>query len=174
MSDGHDTPFPSGDFNDPFEDPQADPSPEAVAPAADDGLESEIDDTQEAKFLQAVATAGVYHIDAYAFLQEGLEFTVRRAHGEKRENHTHVTGQQLCEGLKDLALQKYGLMAGIVLQRWNITSTIDFGNMVYALISAGLLAKTDQDSLEDFRNVFDLRRALCATSTPAKPTPANS
>lgn len=170
MSDGHDTPSPSGDFDDPF----AGPSPEASATDANEGLESDIDDTQEARFLQAVATAGVYHIDAYAFLQEGLEYTVRRAHGEKRENHTHVTGQQLCEGLKDLALQKYGLMAGIVLQRWNITSTIDFGNMVYALISAGLLAKTDQDSLEDFRNVFDLRRALCATNTPAKPTPANS
>ena len=175
MSDGHDParPFddqpqtPGGNGDSPSASSPDGLTPDGLTPdglsqeaTSQDGLQSLTDDTYEVKFLKAVANAGVYHVDAYAFLQEGLEFTVRRAHGVRKEDQTHVSGQQLCEGLRDLALQKYGLLASTVLERWNVTSTIDFGHMVYALINVGLLAKTEQDSLEDFRNVFDLRRSL--------------
>lgn len=72
----------------------------------------------------------------------------------------HVTGQQLCHGILEYAQERWGLMAGVVLEKWNITATIDFGKMVYAMIDVGLFSKTESDSLEDFRNVFDLREAL--------------
>jgi uncharacterized repeat protein (TIGR04138 family) len=39
---------------------------------------------------------------------------------------------------------------------------LDIGHLVYNLISVGCFGKTDEDRLEDFDNVFDLKEALCA------------
>lgn len=72
----------------------------------------------------------------------------------------HVSGQDLCRGLRDLALKKWGLMASAVLRRWNITATIDFGRIVFALVDSDFMQKEPQDSLEDFRNVFDFQSAF--------------
>lgn len=105
------------------------------------------------------AAVGVYPLAAYEFLQRGLAFTACRIHGEvdvsKSPASRHVSGRQLCEGLRLFAQMHYGMMARAVLQRWNITSTHDFGRIVFALIEAGILQKTAEDSIEDFRNVFD-------------------
>ena len=67
----------------------------------------------------------------------------------------HVSGQQLSNGLREYALAKWGLMARPVLIRWGVTSTFDFGRIVFALIDASYMQKTDADTIEDFRNVFD-------------------
>jgi uncharacterized repeat protein (TIGR04138 family) len=69
----------------------------------------------------------------------------------------HVTGQQLCLGLRDLALERWGLMAGVVLRHWRIRTTEDFGRMVFALVESGHLQKRPEDALEDFRRVYDFR-----------------
>jgi uncharacterized repeat protein (TIGR04138 family) len=66
-----------------------------------------------------------------------------------------VTGQQLCLGLAELAIQQYGLMAQSVLESWNIHRTDDFGKIVFGLIECGLMSKTPQDSIDDFRSVFE-------------------
>jgi len=74
----------------------------------------------------------------------------------------HVTGRQLCEGLRELALQRWGLMASAVLRKWRITSTEDFGRIVFALVNAGHLQKRPEDTFEDFKNVFDFHSAFDA------------
>ena len=66
----------------------------------------------------------------------------------------------MCEGLRELALIQWGRLARTVLRRWSITSTVDFGRIVFAMVDAGLMQKTEDDSLEDFRNVYDFRVAL--------------
>ena len=71
-----------------------------------------------------------------------------------------MSGQQLCEGLREYALQQWGYLARTVLRRWNITSTVDFGKIVFALVEIGQMQKTDDDTLDDFRNVFDFRAAF--------------
>ena len=58
------------------------------------------------------------------------------------------------------ALARWGLMAGAVLRRWGITSTMDFGRIVFVMIENGMLQKTDDDTIEDFRNVYDFRTAF--------------
>ena len=63
-------------------------------------------------------------------------------------------------GLREFALQRWGLMARTVLQRWNITSTFDFGRIVFAMVENDLMQKTDEDSIEDFRNVYDFKTAF--------------
>ena len=118
--------------------------------------------TQEKSVQQVVEDLGVYPPEAYAFIQQGLSFTVQKLHGKVKDPKAsrHVSGQDLCEGLREMALSQWGRLARTVLRRWNITSTLDFGRIVFAMVEAGLMQKTDDDTLEDFRNVFDFRGAL--------------
>ncbi|MEL7089230.1 MAG: Minf_1886 family protein, partial [Planctomycetota bacterium] len=76
----------------------------------------------------------------------------------------HVTGRILCEGLRDFALQQYGLLAGTVLRRWRVTRCEDFGRIVFAMVEAGMMHKTDEDSLEDFEGLFSFREAFGKSS----------
>jgi uncharacterized repeat protein (TIGR04138 family) len=114
---------------------------------------------------------GAYPPEAYDFVQQGLSYTVQHIHGRgpKPRASRHVTGQQLCEGIRIFALNQYGMLAGTVLRHWNITSTLDFGRIVFALIEAGHMQRTDEDTIEDFRNVFDFRTAFEADYRIPKP-----
>lgn len=105
---------------------------------------------------------GAYPPEAYDFVQQGLTYTVTHVHGRltKPRASRHVSGQQLCEGVREFALDQYGMLASAVLQYWNITSTLDLGRIVFALIEAGHMQKTDDDTLDDFRDVFDFRVAF--------------
>jgi len=105
---------------------------------------------------------GRYPLEAYAFLQEGLARAVRDVHGEDvapGARH-HVTGQQICMALRDLAIERWGMLARTVLAKWNIHETIDFGNMVYLLIRHNFMHKSAEDSIDDFRDVFDFAQAF--------------
>jgi uncharacterized repeat protein (TIGR04138 family) len=115
--------------------------------------------------LQEIAdSVGTYPVDAFRFVQEGLSFAVGKVHGEMTDPkmNRHVTGQQLCQGLREYALATWGLMARAVLARWGITSTMDFGRIVFALIDASYMQKTETDTIEDFQNVFDFKTAFDA------------
>ncbi|MBX3394989.1 MAG: hypothetical protein KF841_06440 [Phycisphaerae bacterium] len=151
---------------------------------------------------------GRYAVDAFEFLTEGLDYTVRKIHGPTnqsvenvarwiRENeidpddlealldenrlpqavvsviesvggaeefrqklNRHVEGSELCWGLRDLALEKWGAMAPAVLNSWGIFRTLDFGRMVFALVENNLLQKQPEDRIEDFQNVFDFEAAF--------------
>lgn len=102
--------------------------------------------------------------EAYAFLREGLSRAVKDTHGDDENSpppgQRHVSGQQLCRSLRDLAVERYGLLARTVLGRWNIRASVDFGEMVYLMIRHGFMRKTDEDSLEDFRDVYDFDEAF--------------
>lgn len=117
---------------------------------------------KEKSVQQVVEDIGLYPPEAFAFIQKGLNHTVQKLHGKKKDPKAsrHVTGQDLCEGLREVALNEWGRLARAVLRRWNITSTLDFGRIVFALVDAGLMQKTEDDTLEDFRNVFDFRIAF--------------
>ena len=107
------------------------------------------------------AKAGPYPTTAYRFVREGLSRTVERSQGlESSEADRHISGQQLCMGLREFAIERYGLLAPVVLQSWHVHRTDDFGRIVFAMIDAGLLTKTPQDSFEDFRGVFDFGEAF--------------
>lgn len=109
-----------------------------------------------------------YTIQAYLFVFEALEYTRSRkkaaASASRRRSRSrpsapptprHVTGRELCEGARALALDHYGMMALTVLSLWGITSTADLGAIVYNLIAAGDLEKTPADSQSDFDDVYD-------------------
>ena len=120
--------------------------------------------------LTTVAKATRYPLDAFLFVQRGLDFTVTRMHGElddeelfddeSIESSRHVSGQDLCRGLRDFAIKEYGLLARTVLRRWSVTSCRDFGEIVFAMVDGGLMRKTDEDSIHDFSDVFDFSSAF--------------
>jgi uncharacterized repeat protein (TIGR04138 family) len=111
---------------------------------------------------QIAAEAGTYPPEAYEFVQRGLQYTAEKLHGEKTDPNAsrHINGQQLSEGLRDFALLQWGLLAKTVLSRWNILGTEDFGRIVFLLVENRWMAKTDQDSLDDFKNVYDFAQAF--------------
>jgi len=113
---------------------------------------------------ELVDEAGVYPAPAYQFVQDALGYTVEKLHGKLQNVDSsvsrHITGQDLCAGLREYALGQWGLLAYTVLRRWNITRTIDLGRIVFALIDIGQMQKTDTDTLDDFRDQFDMKRAL--------------
>jgi len=128
--------------------------------------------------------AGGYAIEAYRFLSDGLAHTVSQIHGEDAINTAsgdpdddslHVSGQELCLGLRDYAINRYGLLARTVLRRWNINTTDDFGKIVFALVDAGLMRKTDRDHFEDFQGVFDFDEEFIEPKhTPIEPDHADT
>jgi uncharacterized repeat protein (TIGR04138 family) len=117
--------------------------------------------------LIAVAKTTKYPPGAFEFVQQGLEFTVNRLHGQAKADNEpgsrHVTGQDLCMGLRDYAIAQYGLLARTVLRRWQITRCEDFGEMVFAMVDAGLMHKNEDDSIRDFVDVFDFADAFATT-----------
>ncbi len=77
-----------------------------------------------------------------------------------RKLNRHVSGIQLCWGLRDLAMQRWGLMASAVLRHWGVQTTADFGAMVFALVNAGMLQKQPHDEMDDFDDVFDFEEVF--------------
>jgi uncharacterized repeat protein (TIGR04138 family) len=96
-----------------------------------------------------------YHETAYLFILSALHFTIERL-GEPR----HISGEELAEGCRDLALERWGLMARTVLEYWGITSTRDLGEIVFALVDLGVLVKQDGDSIESFERVYDFQETF--------------
>jgi uncharacterized repeat protein (TIGR04138 family) len=116
----------------------------------------------EKSLEQLVAELDLYPLEAFHFIQQGLGYSVEKFHAGLTDPavRRHISGRELCEGLHEYALMKWGLMARTVLRRWNINSTLDFGRIVFAMVDNGFLKKTDEDSLEDFRDVYDFKSAF--------------
>mgnify|MGYP000050085042 CR=1 FL=1 len=96
-----------------------------------------------------------YAETAYVFVLAGLQYTLERL-GEVR----HVTGRELAEGCRDLALERWGPMSRLVLEHWGIRSTRDLGRIVFALVEAGILVAQPQDTPADFDGVYDFEEVF--------------
>ena len=96
-----------------------------------------------------------YSDAAYLFVLAALQFAINEL-----DEPRHITGQELAEGCRDLAIERFGPMARTVLEHWGIHSTGDMGEIVYALIECRVLIKQDDDSLDDFQDVFDFDAAF--------------
>ncbi len=111
-----------------------------------------------------------FDADAYRFVFESLQYTqeklqkprgLRDSESEDAEDEAaHISGQELLQGIRELALKRFGLLARTVFQTWGVGSTSDFGRIVFELVERGEMRKTDRDSLDDFVGVFDFEEAL--------------
>ncbi len=101
-----------------------------------------------------------YSIQSYQFIFEALDYTASKLgkkYNSSRDEERHVTGQELSEGIKQYALQKFGFMARKVFEQWGIIKSGDFGEIVFSLVEGGLMGKTETDSLDDFENLYDFQ-----------------
>lgn len=119
--------------------------------------------------LKAVARANRrYPIEAYQFVLHGLKRAAMTVHGPLQKCRTartrprHVTGAQLCEALRNLAVDRWGPLAIDVLRRWGIRRTRDFGEIVFTLVDHQLLGRQPSDQIEDFDDVFAFDEAFNA------------
>ncbi len=96
-----------------------------------------------------------YTEPAYEFVFEALQHTLRTI---KREGH--VSGPELLDGARQYALDQYGYLSRVVLENWGIRECVDIGEIVFNLVQVGLMKKTEEDSLEDFRGGFDFEQAF--------------
>ncbi|MCA9057460.1 MAG: hypothetical protein KDA85_03140, partial [Planctomycetaceae bacterium] len=77
------------------------------------------------------------------------------------EETGHISGPELLDGVRRLALQHFGMLTPMVFKSWGINSTDDFGYMVFELIENGKMRKTDEDQLTDFFAVYDFQDVFC-------------
>jgi uncharacterized repeat protein (TIGR04138 family) len=96
-----------------------------------------------------------FHERGFLFVLAALEFCQVRL-PERR----HITGAQLAEACRDLALERYGVLARTVLEHWGIRATEDIGDIVFAMVDLGLLVSQPNDSRDDFANVYDFDAAF--------------
>ncbi len=115
-----------------------------------------------------VATDSRYHRDAYIFLRDALDFTTKQQKKIKGTSVRHVSGPELLEGVRVYALKEFGPMVMTVFESWGIGSSEDVGHMVFNLIGAGIFGKTEQDSIEDFKNIYDFKDAFVKPFAPTK------
>lgn len=111
-----------------------------------------------------------YHPDAYRFVDQALRFTQRRLgrtpdaaeHDgqEFDEESAHISGPELLDGVRELAIQEFGLLTITVLRNWGIRTTDDFGRIVFDFIERGAMRKTDRDQLADFFDVYDFEEVF--------------
>tara|TARA_X000000368_G_C22872486_1_gene641532 strand:+ start:298 stop:720 length:423 start_codon:yes stop_codon:yes gene_type:complete len=108
----------------------------------------------------AIARGTHYSPAAFSFVQEGLGYTaglfadIDFDESGLGELGRHVSGRQLCMGLRDYAIEQFGLLAPVVLRNWGVFRTEDFGAIVFHMVELELLRTSPQDSEDDFRSVF--------------------
>ncbi len=93
---------------------------------------------------------GRYHKESFIFILAAIEYTLSRL-SERR----HLTGQEFSKGIAEYAREQYGYLAQTVMAHWGITVTRDYGEIVYLLIGIGLMSKTEEDTIDDFFDVYD-------------------
>jgi len=93
-----------------------------------------------------------YKVEAYLFVRDAFVHTMVKL-GKGR----HLAGHDLLQGIRELGLKRYGPTARMVFEHWGLRTTEDFGQVVMNLVAAGLMHKADEDTLREFRDVFDFR-----------------
>jgi uncharacterized repeat protein (TIGR04138 family) len=112
-----------------------------------------------------------YKLDAYQFIRESLQYAHENLdrigplnYGDSNPTDAdaprHLTGQQLCEACRLYAIDQYGYLAKMVLERWGLNCTGDFGELVYNLIRIEQMRKSETDRREDFDDVYSFDEAF--------------
>ena len=109
-----------------------------------------------------------FHREAYLFLREGLDHAQKQISKANKNEIRHISGQELLGGLREYALVQYGPLAQTVLNEWGIHRCEDFGELVFNMVDAGLLSKTEADSRDDFKGGYDFNEAFRKPFLPAK------
>lgn len=137
-------------------------------------VQSEMTPREHLQYIRQLAEKdGRYSPDAFVFVTEAIAYTARWlqdgtikandvADSRGGDGEFHVSGQELLEGLRLLAMQRWGQMAKVVLERWGVNRTEDFGEIVFCMVGDETLKwqKREDDSIEDFADGYDFSTAF--------------
>jgi uncharacterized repeat protein (TIGR04138 family) len=113
---------------------------------------------------------GRYRLEAYQFLFDALDKSVRLAGKEEAQGpERHISGQELLAGMRQHAIDLFGPLAAQVWRTWGIKSTLDWGRIVFALVEAKLLNRQETDTIDDFANGYDFDEAFVNHYRPELP-----
>ena len=96
-----------------------------------------------------------YDRDAYVFVREGLDYTIKMLKKQPSGPGRHVSGPELLEGLRRHALDQFGPLTKTVLNHWSIHRCEDFAEIVFNMVESGILGKSEQDHRDDFKSGYD-------------------
>ena len=110
-----------------------------------------------------------YAIGAYIFVRMGLDFTIKRlAARDKNRKDRNVSSAELLDGIRAFALESFGPMAMTLFEEWGVHTCADFGNIVFNLVDAQILATSKDDKIEDFYDGYDFNEAFVKPFLPKK------
>jgi uncharacterized repeat protein (TIGR04138 family) len=107
------------------------------------------------RFETLLRTNRRYQPEAYNFVYEALDWTLHHLIEGPAEPARHVAGKQLLEGIRQFAIEKFGLLTPTVFASWGVTRTDDWGEIVFNLIEYDLMGKQESDQKADFCGVYD-------------------
>lgn len=125
--------------------------------------------------LQLIKEDKRYALDAYVFVREALSYAADAlemgaiSHPEPSltlddnlddRGERHLTGQQLCDAIRQYALNQFGYLAQTVLKSWGVETTSAFGDIVYNMINVGLMRKSPSDRRSHFDDVYDFEEVF--------------
>ncbi len=116
-----------------------------------------------ATIIQLLEQDQRYRLEAYRFVREALQYAqevLKMPSEGEGSSRRHLTGQQLCEAIRQFANEQYGYMSKLVFNSWGVHSTSDFGEIVYNLIRIKEMKKSKTDKRSDFDNVYDFDDAF--------------
>lgn len=96
-----------------------------------------------------------FHARSYLFVLEALHSVIGSL-----DTPRHISGRELTEGIREMAIGRYGPLARTVLEHWGIHKTGDVGRVVFAMVEQGILMRQEDDQPEDFVDVFDFEEAF--------------
>ena len=111
-----------------------------------------------------------YDLDAYMFIKDALDFTVQILSKPTEGPDRHVSGKELLDGVRRYAIDRFGPMAKTVLEYWGVTTSRDFGEIVFNMVEHGILGKTEEDNREDFDGGYDFSDAFVTPFLPESQT----
>ena len=116
--------------------------------------------TAAEKFRTLLRNDRRFDAEAYNFVYEALDFTLKNVGRKTRDGNQHGRGQELLEGVKRYSIDQFGCLAQTDLDDWGIKNTGDFGRRVCNLVEYDLMGKQEGDRREDFENLYDFEEAF--------------
>ena len=110
--------------------------------------------TAAEKFRKLLQADRRYDAEAYNFVYEALDFTLKNVVSGRSRESQHVTGRELLEGVRRCAIEQFGCMALTVLSSWGVRATSDIGEIVFNLVEHDLMGRQESDSKADFLDVY--------------------
>ncbi len=106
---------------------------------------------------------GRFSPKALLFVHNGLGKVIeefKEAEQKEEGSQRHISGQDLARGLAQLAAQRWGRLARVVLSSWGVNKTRDLGEIVYLMIRNEWMTAQETDTVEDFDNVYDFEEVF--------------